>query len=327
MDTKTTSGSDKPIDLTTNEPTDRHTSNMTNESSPSFRRSGRKRKQAYTKDPLMVNTETPVKKRKSKPKNVDAEFDTLWICSECKEAECMMKQDAEQLLICEGSCRRLFHYPCAGLAQLPAEDEAYVCKDCKERKHACSICGDYGEDDLDIFLCSKATCGLFFHEACLSMQNVHVRIVDDESHKASSASNNNEEAEQQIPSGKRVFVCPAHACWTCNQVDLRKQESEAAKEAAKEETKNSRKRKKKKPTSAVFSSKPEHHMIVSSVLSRSEERLKFFLSSSLLRFSLSFYPALSGVPDFVSFLLHSTLCSVSRVGYVVPRTLGEWQTA
>ena len=41
----------------------------------------------------------------------------------------MMKTDAEQLLICEGTCRRLFHYPCAGLSQLPDQDEKYICKD------------------------------------------------------------------------------------------------------------------------------------------------------------------------------------------------------
>jgi hypothetical protein len=137
-----------------------------------------KRKRKARSDNFFVHDEPKRKKSPQKKKKVidpEEEFASFWICSECKEAECMMKPEADTLLICEGACRRLFHYPCAGLAELPAEEEKYVCADCTGNKHACSICHHYGIDNEDVFCCSKDGCGLFFHESCLSMQNVEVR--------------------------------------------------------------------------------------------------------------------------------------------------------
>lgn len=157
--------------------------------------------------------EKPKPRKPKEKKTAEEEFDTVWICSECKEAECMMKSEADQLVVCDGACRRLFHYPCAGLSALPGEDEEFTCSDCEQRRHRCSICQDYGGDDVDVFQCSKNPCGLFFHEACLAMYegDGHQIIHPDESGDSNGVT-------------KPKLICPAHCCWTCTQKDLKEQE-------------------------------------------------------------------------------------------------------
>jgi len=228
-------------------------------------RSRRKRKPSL--DPFLI-TEEPrkVKAKPKKKKKVDPEdeFESFWICCECKEAECMMKPEADQLLICEGTCRRLFHYPCAGLAELPAEDVPYICSDCTSQRHPCAICQEYGHDDEDVFVCSKDECGLFFHEHCLVMQNVEVQVNQEEEAKIVA------EQRDEIPAkgsasrkaAKRHFVCPAHWCWTCSQRDEQEKEIQAEKEAAAAKKKGGRK-KKPKPKKNAFECKSGGRIIVS----------------------------------------------------------------
>ena len=249
---------------------------------PSSRRSSRKRKTLSScLSTLSPKKDEATKKKRKRQKDAETEFDMLWICSECKEAECMMKADAEQLLICEGTCRRLFHYPCAGLSQLPDQEEEYICKDCIEQRHPCCICNEYGVDNETVFCCSKDSCGLFFHESCLSMQNVEVHIVSEnggtansrESCSASEASNNEEpnldDHKQSQTREKRVFVCPAHACWTCTQLDLQKQEADASSKQTNRKNghhNKKRKKKKKKGGSTAFAAKSESKICVSNAL-------------------------------------------------------------
>ena len=220
------------------------------EATPDVRKSGRKRRVKS------FSSGTPQKKAKKRKQAKDAEkeHESDWICSECREAECMMKPEAEHLIICEGRCKRLFHYPCAGLNELPKEEESYICQDCTKGQHACCICKEYGKDDEDVFCCKKDLCGLFFHEGCLEMHGVEVQLVEADDDKPES----------------RVFICPAHSCWTCSQSDRRQQEKDAAMEASREtEKKTGKKRKKKaKGVSSAFSSKSESKIHVS-ILARS----------------------------------------------------------
>jgi hypothetical protein len=227
----------------------------------------RKRK-ARPVDNFFVHDEPKRKKSPQKKKKVidpEEEFASFWICSECKEAECMMKPEADTLLICEGACRRLFHYPCAGLAELPAEEEKYVCADCKGLKHACSICHHYGVDNEDVFCCSKDGCGLFFHESCLSMQNVEVRRTQQQQQQQQeevaivdeSASDSPEKGTNGSSGGGACqFICPAHNCWTCTQQDT--QEKEEADKASPK-----KKGKKKKSRGGAFDNKTESRIVVS----------------------------------------------------------------
>lgn len=183
----------------------------------------------------------------------EQEFETVWICSECKEAECLINPDANVLLICDGPCRRLFHYPCVGLAEVPPDDISWLCPDCQSQTHRCAICQEYGRDSFEVFPCSKKSCGLFFHEACLAIHNVDV--VEQHHHHpkpatpttaagamaaaSSSATEETSAAEDAASSTAATtapsspvapaprhlkFDCAAHSCWTCFQTDLKEQE-------------------------------------------------------------------------------------------------------
>lgn len=226
--------------------------------SSSVRESSRKRKPTTSAFFIGDNPtkRTAPKPKADKKKDTEAEFESDWICSECKEAECLMKADAEQLLVCEGPCRRLFHYPCAGLPALPPEDEDYTCSDCIKGRHACAICQQYGEDNLEVFHCSKPQCGLFFHESCLAMQNVEVQ------QSATMNEDNDESGESKGPTAPPRFTCPAHCCWTCTQKDLKKQEQDAEKVTDPTQKKTKKKKKASKRNSA-FESKTERRLIVS----------------------------------------------------------------
>jgi hypothetical protein len=222
----------------------------------------------------------PARKRR-RQKTTEEEFDTVWICSECKEAECLIKPEADTLLICDGKCRRVFHYPCVGLPALPNESEPFFCPDCVQCRHRCAICQDYGMDDDEVFCCSKTNCGLFFHSACLAMQNVEVQ---DDAGEDASASDDRESLNGGVgrpgcgpspseegsssslvsPSKKETirFVCPAHACWTCTQLDFKKQEQEEL-QAQKRAKPGGRKSKAKVKCTSVFDAKSERYLIVS----------------------------------------------------------------
>lgn len=212
--------------------------------------------------PSSVPTPTQQHKPRGRPKSTptsknadgDREFESRWICSGCREAECMMKPEADQLLICEGVCRRLFHYPCAGLETLPTDDEPYICDDCIQKKHVCCICNAYGEDDVDVFACKSSKCGLFFHESCLEMQNVEVHIVQDQSVTD----------DEDRSKGKRLFLCPAHSCWTCNQTELLEADATAEPEDKERDGRKSGKgrKKRKRVSNTVFAPKNEITLVV-----------------------------------------------------------------
>ena len=196
--------------------------------------------------------------KKKQQLDTETEFDTVWICVECKEAECIMNPDATQLLICDGSCRRVFHYPCAGLENLPSEEEDFICEDCASNRHTCAICSNYGIDNQSVFKCSKSNCGLFFHLSCLAMQEVD---VDNSGTLAECYDTEDIEMATVAASSADVkvrFVCPAHSCWTCTQTDLKERETNESINISARGGKG-----KKKNKSSSFETKTERFMTVS----------------------------------------------------------------
>ena len=169
------------------------------------------------------NNEKKNSRKRLKDNDPEKSFQTSWICSECKEAECAMDMNADELLICDGLCQRLYHYPCAGLRHLPKSDENFICSDCQKQSHSCAFCQNYGKDNEDVFKCKKSSCGLFFHEACLDMHNIEIETI------VCKESNENRipktiADDDAVVTYNRVFVCPAHSCWVCTQKDLKEQE-------------------------------------------------------------------------------------------------------
>ena len=173
--------------------------------------------------------------RKRLQVDTEEEFQMAWICGECNEAECQIRDDADQLLVCEGVCRRLFHYPCAGLLNPPAEHETYVCQDCQRARHVCAFCQSYGIDEQDVFPCTAAKCGLFFHKNCLEMANIPIKLL----HTPNSSEK------------RREFNCPSHTCGTCWQEDMIAKEKQLDAEARK----STKGRKKTKPSASSFGKK------------------------------------------------------------------------
>ena len=208
------------------------------------KRSGRQRSTPATNIiKTTADSSTSTKRRRAVDGGKD--FSTSWICCECGEAECSMlsahqKADTndDDLIICEGTCCRLFHYPCAGLSRMPLPHETYVCHDCQVGQHACAFCHTYGVDHVDVFPCSQVNqCGLFYHESCLVLNDISFQLVpmgsDDPRNQDSAACG-------EEPLLRREFTCPAHSCWTCSFV-------------AEDEVSQSKKVKKKKgrPASTV----------------------------------------------------------------------------
>lgn len=227
-------------------------------------------------------------KKRSEQLDPEQEFETVWICSECKEAECLMKPEANVLLICEGPCRRLFHYPCVGLSEVPPQDLPYVCPDCTAGRRRCAYCQDYGVDNVDIWACGRKSCGLFYHEACLAMQNVDViqqeipvvqqansetENEDEDTTNAAAANDGEVNSIGATPTTTATtttttmlsFVCPAHSCWTCTQTSLKEQEKSTI--AGSGSYKKSGKRSKAKggKTLSSFECKTERFLYVSFV--------------------------------------------------------------
>lgn len=153
------------------------------------------------------------KSRKKRKGDESVALEMTWICTECREAECATKPDSP-LLVCEGPCMRPFHYPCAGLAALPAESEEWWCNDCLDKRHQCASCHEYGVDGVDVLKCDHRNCGLFFHESCLNMYDVDIRVTEREKslNTLGSASPVVDAEQTYVPK----FICPAHRCWTCS---------------------------------------------------------------------------------------------------------------
>lgn len=278
-------------------------SNHAVEATQAYPDTGRRRSRRSSAQIPNASIEPPkprAKRVKKKVSDDEEEFKMAWICCECKEAECMMHPDADQLLICEGACRRLFHYPCAGLAKPPAKEESYVCQDCQKGRHVCAFCQSYGVDNEDVFRCCIDKCGLFFHEACLEMNNVEVKLIGADS----NTTDGENEAKASGAALKRLFKCPAHACATCFQKDMIEKEKKAVAESRKDDKKRGRK-KAKIVQNANFGYKTGQDLIVSFVGCSSPD-MEIFLTFSYCIIEVS------RVSQLIPHYLHSTHGSFQR---------------
>lgn len=218
-----------------------------------------------------LNEETPQEskgKERKTAKDKEELEDMEWVCALCKEAECLMQPNADEFLICDGGCERVFHYPCAGLSQIPDQNQDWMCQDCTQGRHLCAFCHEYGQDGVDVFMCQKTKCGLYFHESCLALNNVPVTMQestivsqgedgDGAQHSPKSVEANplgNETVTLSVP----VFTCPAHRCWTCTQDEERQKEQEKV-----DAEKLKKKKKRGKKPKSIFMCKTEGRLFVS----------------------------------------------------------------
>ena len=200
--------------------------------------------------------------KKSK-KSVDESSDLAftWICTECREAECIDDPDAP-LIICDGLCDRPFHPRCANLSRVPPDDSPWYCNDCLQCRHACGACGEYGADGEEVYKCDEKKCGMFFHENCLNMYDVDVMLVEEERIvmlEDEDGAPTNEKTMKTVTRPK--FKCPAHQCWTCSAGrPLEKDDQTACHQARNEKATGSKQQqrgKKRQKAEAVWATKKE----------------------------------------------------------------------
>jgi hypothetical protein len=225
----------------------------------------------------LVDSNTGNNHKKKKASKQQDKEDMLWICAECKEADCglVTKQQPviylnhrndgdstpsapeESFLICDGGCHRIFHVPCADLAKVPETEDVWLCKDCSRKEHACAFCTEYGKDNIDVFQCQDGLCGLFFHESCLQAHRVDYVYDKDDGKAISALQSVSEEDDFEMESAKiPLFTCPAHQCWTCTQKDMiQLEKEEEAAEKRLNGNNSSTKKKGKKKRQSIFQSK------------------------------------------------------------------------
>ncbi|XP_024159598.1 protein ENHANCED DOWNY MILDEW 2 isoform X2 [Rosa chinensis] len=154
--------------------------------------------------------------RKKPGLSTDDIFDT--VCAFC--------DNGGSLLCCEGRCLRSFHatvkdgegFTCESLGFSQDEVDAirkidFYCKNCQYKQHQCYACGRLGSSDkslgAEVFPCTSARCGQFYHPHCIAKLRYHETGVSAE------------ELEKRIMLGES-FTCPIHKCWFCKQGENKK---------------------------------------------------------------------------------------------------------
>jgi hypothetical protein len=134
---------------------------------------------------------------------------------------CAICDNGGSLTCCDGGCKRSFHLVddascrmALGLTKRQAKavidaEEAFVCENCKYKRHQCFACGFLGSSDLsspepEVFQCEREDCGRFYHPKCVA------KLLYD-----------GEEAtlfEHHVTAGFE-FDCPMHECIVCRKVE------------------------------------------------------------------------------------------------------------
>ena len=101
-----------------------------------------------------------------------------------KDGVCIVCEQQENLIFCEGICGNAFHLDCIGLSVVP--QGKFVCDECVTGNHCCFVCRQTG----NVKQCSQPLCTKHYHEECLR------------AFKATKFDGDK-------------FYCPLHFCGTC----------------------------------------------------------------------------------------------------------------
>jgi hypothetical protein len=330
-------------------------SNRDASSSENVKSTGRRNRKRTSQDFPMVESsleKKPAAGSSAKKKKSVKQDDLSWICCECKEAEAMDDPESD-LVVCEGSCHRPFHTVCAAgfdTSEKQNDDEPWLCVDCQAHRHQCSLCQEFGQDDVDVYCCKVKGCGLFFHESCLtSSYNVDIKLVPLVD-KATAAPTNgssqlghsvhatigepmatavsNEDEDNAVQGTRPEFKCPAHQCWTCTEEMVMVDETAPEDASSKPAAKGKKKKKKKKKQDNAFACK-NGPLIVSHYETPCITFLSPVFCSHLLCCSRSHWTtmtALPRMPHCLSHFVYPALCPFSRTGPPMPRPRDYVQT-
>ena len=76
-----------------------------------------------------------------------------------RDSICVICEQTEGLLSCNGVCYSSFHPDCLGLSTVP---DKFFCDECLTGNHSCFLCKETGK----LRKCSYPTCGKFYHQEC-----------------------------------------------------------------------------------------------------------------------------------------------------------------
>ncbi|RMX65009.1 hypothetical protein DD238_005030 [Peronospora effusa] len=149
---------------------------------------------------------SPSQKARSKPLKTEPDIERIkgeHICVVCE-------QEGDDLVVCVGPCISAFHVDClpTNSGAVEAQNEAWLCPNCKNKTHACFHCKRTGIEMLaddtpattssesikrPVRKCRALSCGKFYHQECIT----------------------------QFPLARIAinthFICPLHTCAGCNQ--------------------------------------------------------------------------------------------------------------
>lgn len=101
-----------------------------------------------------------------------------------KEAVCVVCEQVNDLIFCEGGCNNAYHPDCIGLSSVPKGK--FICDECTSGIHSCFVCRQTG----DVKQCNQPACSKYYHLECLKTYSC-TKIDGDR------------------------FYCPLHSCVTC----------------------------------------------------------------------------------------------------------------
>jgi hypothetical protein len=135
---------------------------------------------------------------------------------------CAICDNGGSLTCCDGGCKRSFHLVddascrlALGLTKRQAKavidaEEAFVCENCRYKRHQCFACRFLGSSDLSspdpkVFQCGREDCGRFYHPKCVA------KLLYDGEEEATLF-------EHHVTAGFE-FDCPMHECIVCRKVE------------------------------------------------------------------------------------------------------------
>ena len=101
-----------------------------------------------------------------------------------RDAVCVVCEQIDDLIFCEGVCGNAYHPDCIGLSGPPKGK--FMCDECTTGNHSCFVCRQTGE----VKRCNQSMCTKFYHESCLK------------------------ELKTAKFEGEKMF-CPLHSCSVC----------------------------------------------------------------------------------------------------------------
>ncbi|KAF4318555.1 hypothetical protein BBO99_00000957 [Phytophthora kernoviae] len=109
---------------------------------------------------------------------VESKFPEEDLCGICGEIE---DDNLTDMIMCDGGCLKSHHFSCLGIESAP-DDEQWLCEQCRTNEQLCFACGRNGtiNEKGGVFRCSVASCGKFFHQACIDANKMSRRADEKE---------------------------------------------------------------------------------------------------------------------------------------------------